>query len=1027
MSRYTLRANANDGGVFSYDPNYFAARAGTGTKVANDLPITLLGAGQWFNVGIYWLRQSFMEWSHTPVPPDELCTSAAHVFEGFEHLPTGDPWSLEVREFDWGGGAVTDGDWVPGANITAVAPNVLATYPEIRTRRPAPSVWRSGSAALRTRLSGTDPIRTMLNSNKLWLGYLPGGNRDEYVHFGASEGTAWRPRLDYQTTRLSSLTRVQSASVQLSDGTTAYLDNDSGTPLLKHNPSGTTYTTVATLSVGVATNQFKLRDGAQALTLVRDASDNIYVVGPSGGIANGLVMQAFVKGPGYTWTQKTAISGALPAYDGDINLVEATWHNLAGGWVVAAVGHAQGSSFTNQTVVATLACGNARLGSGAAVIFTADVATGRTGAAVNAAGSGLDLHAIDRNQGVLATAASDGPEGEGNAYARVYRYYINPNGSFLLPPISAYTGVFNTPVDGDQKVKILPISGTRFVIFWNGYVRTFTVRSFVFLDTQGSVDLTTVGLSTLAPSRSQAWDAIYDPATGRVWIYYLDAANGRRLMRTGYDPNNNLADLTQTQVATNIGASGSSHRAIRMPRSTVDERRVLMHLGNRTGGGALSTVTIAEVGLNQPPATPVLGLVPVFSSTQARLFTWTFSDPNPRDAQSAYEVEIRDQSSLVSAYDPGKVTSTTSSFTLPGGTLSNNETYEWRVKTYDSSDTASAWSAWTPFSTTTAGIAEITVPAVDNAAGLASSSVQIEWTFTATGVTQAEYRVRAVRTDTGDTIFDSGYLGGPDTRSYTVNGLLSDVEQRVELLVKDSSTAVSNTATRLVTPSFGAPDIPLLIAQPTEDGGAILIQVTNPEPSGELPAAGRNDIYRTPTGTDAWIKIGEASVGGTFLDWTAASAVVYDYRVHAVADGEAISEPAEGVVTEFLGVYLHLPTDADATAKGFLFGGSVNSDVTEVEGTELRFVGRPYPVFEYGDQQSYVVSVSAVVPFGPEHTADVEYLRAVVRSHATWCFRDGRGRKVFGVANSADVTDEVFGSTVSLSVIKVDYDEVVPS
>lgn len=1027
MTRYTFKSNPNDSTIRSLDANYIAARAGSNLD-ANDILPTVAGAGQFFDSINFVLRQGFLEYSHTQIPTTELATNAALIFEGFEHLPVGDPWMLEAREYDWGG-TVTDSTWVPGNDITNVAPSMIASYPKIREQRPAPRHWRAGTAYFRQRLAASsDPLRLLLNSNKLWIGWTPGGpgsQKDEYVHWGTSEGgeNFYRPRIDYQTTRLTSLTRTESASVQLSDGTTVFLDG-STTPILKHNPSGTTYNTIGTLPIGTGSTQFRLRDGAQVFSLTRDASDNIYVVGPNGSISNGISVQAFVKGSGYTWTQKTVISGSLPTYDGDINQIVSTWHNAGNGWLVAVVAHSQGNdNYNNQTVVASISCANARLGSGSAITYTVSMVPSYLGTTINAAGNGLDVLAVTETTGSIAAIASDTPNAEASTYGRIYRYTINTLGT-LSAISNLFNGVFSLPVDGNHRAKLIPISTTRFAVFWYGWVRVFSVTPSTFTSA-GSVDMTTQGIATMALDATQAWDAIYDRAANKVWIYYVDDADARRIMRTGFDPNSALPDLSETQVAAATGASGSSTHAIRIPQSTVDERRIIVHLGNRTGAGVNSTVTVFDTTLNQAPITPVLGEQPTFSAVNPRQFSWIFSDPNPSDSQSAYEVEIRDASSLVSEYDPGKVTSTSTSFILPGGTLSNNETYEWRVKTYDINDSASAWSAWTSFSTTTAGVAEIIVPATDNETGFSAPTLTIEWTFTGADP-QAEFRVRVVRTDTEAIIFDSGYIVGPTTTTYTVSGLLSDVEQRIELIVEDSATVASNTATRLVTPSFGAPDEPLITAAPMEDESGVLITITNPEPTEFFPPAGRNDIYRADTGTDIWVKIGETISGGTFIDYTAATNTGYDYRVNAVADGQSESNVVEDVSISFKGLYLHLPTDAVNTVRHFLYGGSNKSDNVATEGTELRFAGRTYSVWEYGEHLSEQVDVNIVVPFGDTHYEDLEYLREVVRSNLTWCYRDGRSRRVFGVINEVSIKDTQYGTDVSFTVARVEFVEAHP-
>ena len=612
----------------------------------------------------------------------------------------------------------------------------------------------------------------------------------------------------------------------------------------------------------------------------------------------------------------------------------------------------------------------------------------------------------------------------------MWRYSLTSTGRLnaFQAPDQSYDTSGLTPADGNQTVRVLKISASKVVILYPEWLLVFTLPNSGGVTYVGGEKYHIAGLAALGSDMMVPKDAIYDAASGKVRLYYLDTANSRRLMRTGFDPNTYLLDKVETQVATTLGASGSTHVALRLPRGIVDERRFLVHLGNRSGTGTLSTVTVADAGLNQAPQAPALVAPGTFSAVLAKTFSWVFLDPNPDDKQSAYEVEIRDQSSLVVVYAPGKVVSSTSGFTLAPSTLSNMKTYEWRVRTYDGVDSVSPWAAWAVFSTTSAGTALITDPATDNPPGLASPRLTVTWSFTGT-LAQQYFRVRVIRTDTGAQVFDTGYVNGPSVTSYPISALLTDVQQRIEVIIEDTSGNASNTATRLVTPSFSAPPVPTITAEATADGAAITVTVTNPQPGvgSDLPAAGRNDVYRADTGTDVWVKIGECGANSAFTDHAVAAGKVYDYRVAAIADGETLSAAATGLSAAFLGLYLHDPVDPAGTVRQFLYGGAVNSEEVSATGTELRFVGRTYPVFEYGEQLAQKVDVKITVPFGDTWAADVDYLREVARSRSVRCYRDSRGRKVFGVVSASGVSDQKHGSEVSLAVTRVQFTEGLPA
>ena len=1032
MARYSYTSESGDAAVSSFSAStYAAARDGNGDDIVLIDGTEQINIGQDNDGSSYSVKQGFLIYDNTPASSEELVTSAHVALPGlsqFDYGTTTKQWALQA----WDGAfdiPVSTGDFVAGDNLDDHT--LLAQFDTIISQRPAPAIWRSGSAELRARASGSSPLKLLLASREQLRGFTP-TNQDN-IWLGTFESTiANRPVLNYSTTTLSSLTRVLSSSVQLTDGTHVYIDLDSGMPVVKHNPSGTTFNTVATLS----TSAFALKDGARILALIRDGQNNLYVVGPSPSLVNGITIQAFVKGAGYSWTAKTALSNtiALP-YEADINQVAATVHAVGGStYIAAVVAHAQGQSMTNQAVVVSLSASAALAGSGTAVVDVVNIPAVNFAFPINATGNGIDILARAGGAGVVAAARFDLTlDGENEANVGLYRYVISGNGSFSTEPTastaspSVQGSASAAPnADGDLRVKLIPISGSNFAMLWGARISVLTdVPNSLPAVTTGR-DLIELDLATFPTDHYGPFDAVYDQSANKVWIYYFDIANSRRLMRTGFSVASGLPTGEETEVATGTGASGSTNLAIRLPIGAVDERRLLVHLGNRSGGGTHATVTIADTSLNQAPNVPVLTNPGTFNAAAAKTFSWLFSDNNVLDSQSAFQAQIRDQSSGTVVYDSNKVTSGLSSFVLPAETLSNVETYEWRVRVYDQVDQVSAYSAYQQFSTVDTGIVAITVPAVDNQAGLASPRLTVHWTYTADTGTQASYRVRVIRADTGATVFDSGFIFGPTVTSYTLNGLITDIEQRVEVMIEDDGSNISNTATRLVTPSFSAPNAPIITAQAMGDGSGITVSVVNPTPTGDLPPAGRNDIYRAISGTGEFIKVGEAARNSSFIDYGVAADVDYDYQAFAVADGQTASNIVEGVSISFFGVYIHRPANASGTVRHFLYGGATNSEEVTPTSTELRFVGRAYPVFEYGDQFSQQVSVNITVPFDEDWTASTSYLREIGRSRAVHCYRDGRGRKIFGVVNGTSEDDEQFGSTVSLSVVRVDYVEELP-
>jgi hypothetical protein len=215
-----------------------------------------------------------------------------------------------------------------------------------------------------------------------------------------------------------------------------------------------------------------------------------------------------------------------------------------------------------------------------------------------------------------------------------------------------------------------------------------------------------------------------------------------------------------------------------------------------------------------------------FDATTAANFDWAFMD-SPGDTQGAYQLQVEDVADGSVDFDSGKTADATTNRTILASTLANPKAYRWRVKTWDALDVEGPWSDYGTFSTSAGGVVTITDPTVDNAGGVETDDYVVRWSVT--GTVQASYRVILVRTDTGATVSDTGWIAGVDTM-LLVGGMVSDVEHRVDVQVRNVSLVPSGIGSRLITPSYAVPEIPVVQVVPFPDDGYNLITVDNPIP-----------------------------------------------------------------------------------------------------------------------------------------------------------------------------------------------------
>ena len=175
------------------------------------------------------------------------------------------------------------------------------------------------------------------------------------------------------------------------------------------------------------------------------------------------------------------------------------------------------------------------------------------------------------------------------------------------------------------------------------------------------------------------------------------------------------------------------------------------------------------------------------NKSQAPTLTWTFTDPDAGDTQSAYQLilERYDGASWVAHTDTGKVTSTVSSRAVSG--LLWGTQYRFRVKTWDALNVEGAYSS--NFSWTTNFIPNAPINLARNNRTL---SPTVSWTFSDpdAGDTQSAYQVIVERYNGTDWVAesDSGKITSA-TASRALSGLAYDTQYRFRVRTWDALNA----------------------------------------------------------------------------------------------------------------------------------------------------------------------------------------------------------------------------------------------
>lgn len=902
MTVNIIYGDATDGYLSSAQGNYTNSR--NGINLAATTASGTVYYGESWDSPNYFHHQGFMRWSYVATP-GEVVTSAVmrvrHAVINASDIPR---W-LEFRRYDWGA-SVDVADWRNAAALSAL--DWYATVWDAHTAIGKHSYAGSTQLVGKLNADGTQTLGMVLVSGRQRQGNIPTKDETSAVWAADTAGTADDPALIYTTVPRSTLVRMGAAQARLSDGSWVYLESNgvepSPTVTLKRN-DGTASATLAAVPIGTSGSDFGGTDGvgSQSMALVVDAADNIYVIGRVGNAGNSLAAKAYAKGGGLVWTGQPLRSAGLPSYAGAINNVAAAFHQTPAGprVIFAAVGHTAHDAFPggvgNELVYAILSADHLITGAGSLLrasgsalgtIQPAVTASGEFNTLANETGSGLDLIPGSATHGYVLSFAKGQVLGD-NHPLQVGRYALAADGSSLAGSEYADLGSWGVK-DATGKVRVVCI-GTGVIATvtmdedagFGPAVRVLQNTAPGSWVTLGRVDFGGEAVPSLpaeaAMARTLAWDAIYNATEHTLWIYYADAANPRQVRRTSVDLSTYQATRAETLVGGPIGADGTV-QAIRVARNERATRSTLVTVAHKSAAGALTTTYLVDI-FNVAPTEPTLAPKANYDATAASTFSWAFSDPNVGDAQSAYQLQVIRTDTGATTLDTGKVASAVTSHALAGGTLTNGLAYQWRVRTYDALDVVSPWSPYGTFSTSAGGTVTITDPATDNPAGVITDNYVVQWAVA--GTVQADRRVRVVRSDTGAQLLDTGYVASPDN-FYEVTGMLTDVEYQVQVTVRNASAVPSGTGARLITPSYGTPEVPAVTVDAYGLDGYIRVGITNPPPQGDRPNVIRNDILRRRAGSaDPYLTVGTCDPGQEFRDYTAASGVAYEYVVRGVA------------------------------------------------------------------------------------------------------------------------------------------------
>lgn len=323
-------------------------------------------------------------------------------------------------------------------------------------------------------------------------------------------------------------------------------------------------------------------------------------------------------------------------------------------------------------------------------------------------------------------------------------------------------------------------------------------------------------------------------------------------------------------------------------------------------------------------------------------FSWTFSDPAPGDAQSAYQIIVERNDTGVVLYDSTKVTSSANSANVASASLLKDVKMRWKVIVWDADNVASAASPYQLFTLSDVPAPTITSPTEGQQ--LTTGQPTISWSNDA-GTTQATYRVVITRTSDGATVLDSGTVSATVTTYTAPNTVLENsIAYAVTVYITDTAGLVGSDTNNFTT-QYQSPD-PVTYtvdASGYEDLGYINIDWATMPPDDFFV---QWNVYRRLTGTLDWVLLAAYTDSTTTQhhDWTATAGDTWEYAVTQLAgrSGTVLESPLNGDPISSLasGTHYWLINPLDETENLQLDHVTSDSFSDSFEQAELIIIGR---------------------------------------------------------------------------------------
>lgn len=308
---------------------------------------------------------------------------------------------------------------------------------------------------------------------------------------------------------------------------------------------------------------------------------------------------------------------------------------------------------------------------------------------------------------------------------------------------------------------VLSASPYNYFIYWSSYYQNESYRPKLIISYNAPASTPTVlspnGGEFIGNSQTITWSPATDSDTPQANLVYN--------LQVSYDGGATWKDIVGF---TTPGATSYPYGFADVPQSSSTLVRVRAYDGSVYSPFDQSNAVFTNNRVPNVPASPAPGSAssasPGIINSLTPTLTWSFSDPDAGNTQSAYKVLLYQSSGLLVS-DSGWLAGSTTAYAVPAGQISRGSTYYWTVQVKDNKGAVSPASA--PRYIRPNNLPLLTIQSYTNGQTVPDNVLTFTWSFVdPDGQNQIQYQIIGSKDHWATRAFDSGVQNG-NALSYT--------------------------------------------------------------------------------------------------------------------------------------------------------------------------------------------------------------------------------------------------------------------